>query len=139
MSILTIIAVFGVLFGAAYVLSRHPEWKLTQVLYSFRGPFPIDGETYVHFLLRWLRFTAIVAGLLAAILTFIGFVDIPNYRAPYYLEMGTMFVTSLGLMLTVAALIGLAAKAGWNKLFRPTFVFDEQSMSFRISASESNN
>ena len=78
----------------------------------------------------------IIAAILATILTFILYVDIPNYRAPYYLEMGSMFVVSLGLMLAVAGLVGLIFKVGWNKLFRPTFVFDEEQMSFRRVASD---
>ena len=136
MSSLTIIGIFAVLFGAAYVLRQHPEWRITQVLFSFRGPFPTDGESYIHFLLRWVRFTAVIAAILATILTFILYVDIPNYRAPYYLEMGSMFVVSLGLMLAVAGLVGLIFKVGWNKLFRPTFVFDEEQMSFKRAASD---
>jgi hypothetical protein len=73
--------------------------------------------------------------VLATVFLFTGFVDIPSYRAPYYLEMGSIFIAGLGLMLSVAALIGLAVKVGWNKLFRPTYVFDEESMSFKESAS----
>lgn len=105
-------------------------------MFSFRGPFPTDGETYVHFLLRWLRFTSIIALILASILVFVSYVDIPNYRAPYYLESGSMFVTGLGLMLAGAGVIGLLVKVGWNKLFRPTYVFDEQSMSFTMPPSD---
>ena len=78
----------------------------------------------------------IIAAILATILTFILYVDIPNYRAPYYLEMGSMFVVSLGLMLAVAGLVGLIFKVGWNKLFRPAFVFDEEQMSFKRAASD---
>tara|TARA_R110000782_G_scaffold269003_1_gene366307 strand:+ start:49 stop:453 length:405 start_codon:yes stop_codon:yes gene_type:complete len=134
MSIFVIIGIFGVLYGLAFLLSRNPEWRATRILFSFRGPFPEHGETFVHYLLRWARFSALISTGFALCLTFVVFVDLPNYVAPYYLEQGALFVCGLGFLLAAVGGIGVLFRALWHVLFPRTYVFDGASQFFTAAA-----
>lgn len=130
MSSLVIIGIF--LGGGALisVLFHNPEWQITQFLFSFRGPFPKQRETFVHFQLRRAGYSASITGVLAIAYLLTAYIDIPNFRAPYYLESGILFVTAIGTIMAAVATMGYAIRAAWHRLFIRTYIFDETSNFF---------
>lgn len=127
MSIVVIVGIFVVLYGFSYVLGRNPDWRAARILFSYRGPLPKHGETFVHFTLRRVGFSAVIAIGFGVILAFLEFIDIPGYVSPYYLEQGTLLFCGFGLLLSTLIAAGLLLKALWHVLFVRKYEFDGAS------------
>ena len=134
MSAFIIISILGALYGFAYLLSLNPDWRVTQILFSFRGPLPTGGETFAHYMLRWARYSGLIALVFAVIFALVGFVDVPNYVAPYYLEQGAIFICGFGFLLSAVSCIGVLLRAMWHALSPRKYVFDQASQFFRDAA-----
>ena len=127
------LAIIGVFVGIGLVISlllHNPEWQATRVLFSFRGPFPNHGETYIHFQLRRARYAAIVGLVLGGVLFLVGFSDIPSSQVASYVQIGVLFAFGIGALMAVVAFIGYVLLAIWHKLFVQSYIFDSETSFF---------
>ena len=130
MSSLAIIGVFlgfGLLIA---ILLSNPQWRATQLLFAFRGPYPSQGESYVHFQLRRAGYSAtvfLVLGLLAALTVYI---DRPDSQVGIYIHGGILLLLSIGTLMAAVALLGYLLIAAWHRLFVKKHFFNEETCFF---------
>lgn len=130
MSFLVILGVFAALYGLWFVLARNPEWPVSKFALRWRGPVPIKGETYVHFLFRWALFSANFSFSFAMIFMIGLLLDIPSEGAPLWVSGVFAMALPLGFAASVVACISFVLRALWNLLFKESKVFEASQDDF---------
>jgi len=125
---------FVLLLGAVYLLHRNPHWKISQLAYSWHGPAPAEGETYVHYLLRWAGYAGLHALAFLAAISLSLALGYDRNNAPMWLSAIVNFALPFGVMMAVAGALGCLVKAGWLTVFGRKRVFQESTGDFTDAA-----
>ena len=130
MSSLAIIGVFlgfGVLIA---ILLGNPQWRATQLLFEFRGPYPSHGESYVHFQMRRARYSATVFLALSLLAGLAAYIDRPDSQIGIYIQGGVLLILSIGTLMAAVAMLGYLLIGAWHRLFVKKHLFNKETCFF---------
>ncbi len=130
-----LVTFWAVVAGSLFILRRNSRRKLSQIAFSWHGPFPRHGESYAHFMLRWATYSGkFVAafGLVLLVFTLSGLANVLADSS--YISALFTFAIPLGSGMALLAAVGFLIKAPWFHFVGPSRLFNEGSKDFEIAA-----
>jgi hypothetical protein len=121
------VSIFWLLvFGILWLLRRNPESIASHIAFSWIGPLPNDGESWVKFQLRWASysFNWLVQFSVVLSVFFIAVAYFPAIQEELWFKV-PVFALPLGAAMALLATIGFLVKAAKARWYGPNPKFRE--------------